>query len=935
MKYPPPITILTIACLLALAPALEAVDISGVTNLLAAGRNDGNVQMFDGDTGASLGDFDPSGGSGEIGELLFHNNQWYAAQGGSVYQWDLDGTNPSQVISGIPGFPLGLATDGSSIFTAGDGGAGIREYDASFAFQGQIFGTNVAGLTLGPDGNLVSGYWDGKVRHIELPGGGELTNWDVNLAGFPEYHPDGDLYHAPLVADDVSIYNSPLHPTDPLGFVEAIPVPADGGALAQIAFLGPDTMFVSRKDGTGIFRFDRNAGTWSLNAGGGPNGAWATRATQTGTGVATNFVSAPPEDSDGDGIVDATELSYDGITNLDQLGTGDFDQDGLNDPAEVNTHRTDPTVKDSDGDGLEDGPEVNTHGTNPTRVDSDGDGLNDREEIETYETNPNLADTDNDGFSDKEEVDANTDPKDSNDFPAGPVLPANLLAAGQGNGVLKLYNADTGAFLFDFEAPASPVGDVGTMLYHNNQWYATSADHGKVFRWNLDGTNPTEVITGIPGFPIGIVTDGTSIFVGSNGGGGGIHRYNAETFAFEDTIFNTPVGGLALGPDGNLVSGFWGDGKVRHVQLDGTELTSWDVNLAGYPAYNPDGDLYHAPLVADEVTRYNSPLHPTDPLDLVEFVPIPADARALAQIAFLGPDTLFVRRKDGTGIYRFDRVGGAWTQNPGGDAPFAVQDQAGAGLATNWVSTPSRIALDVNASGANLVFTWDSRAGKVYDLLSETDLSIDPTTWPIWDGNEGIAATPDENTLTIPRPADSERYFVIAEKDAPPVSVFSENFESGQGLWEMGGDPGDAPGTNWELGAPTNVGPTAANGGTNCFGTNLAENTSLNCEIWLRSPPIDLTAAVGATLNFSQFRDIETGFDFGNVNVLDADDDSQLAPIPPSHDGQSGDWEDISKSLPVAALGKTIRIEFRLVADDLDVGAFAGWYIDDVEVTVP
>ena len=88
----PLVRALCAAFLFTLAPAVEAVNISGVNNLLAAGRNDGNVQMFNADTGASLGDFDASGGSGEIGELLYHNNQWYGVQGGGVYRWDLDGT---------------------------------------------------------------------------------------------------------------------------------------------------------------------------------------------------------------------------------------------------------------------------------------------------------------------------------------------------------------------------------------------------------------------------------------------------------------------------------------------------------------------------------------------------------------------------------------------------------------------------------------------------------------------------------------------------------------------------------------------------------------------------------------------------------------------------------------------------------------------------
>ena len=49
--------------------------------------------------------------------------------------------------------------------------------------------------------------------------------------------------------------------------------------------------------------------------------------------------------------------------------------------------------------------------------------------------------------------------------------------------------------------------------------------------------------------------------------------------------------------------------------------------------------------------------------------------------------------------------------------------------------------------------------------------------------------------------------------------------------------------------------------------------------------------------------------------------------------GSSAGWEEVSLSLPAAALGNTVRIEFRLDSDD--VGNAAGWYIDDVEVTVP
>ncbi|NIP94059.1 MAG: hypothetical protein GWO24_11630, partial [Akkermansiaceae bacterium] len=194
-----------------------------------------------------------------------------------------------------------------------------------------------------------------------------------------------------------------------------------------------------------------------------------------------------------------------------------------------------------------------------------------------------------------------------------------------------------------------------------------------------------------------------------------------------------------------------------------------------------------------------------------------------------------------------------------------------------------------------------------------------------------IEATPPENTLTIPRPGDPTRLFVIEEFDAPPVSVFSDDFESGQGEWTVGSDGAD--GTAWELGAPSNVGPLDASSPANCFGTNIADDYALDANVWLLSPAIDLTTAGGATLRFAQFRDIEQGFDFGSIRVLDAADNSELAVIDDVIDDVTADWEQVTKSMPDEALGKTVRIEFRFQADDIQT--FAGWYLDDVEVTVP
>ncbi|ODS22433.1 hypothetical protein AB835_14200 [Candidatus Endobugula sertula] len=81
--------------------------------------------------------------------------------------------------------------------------------------------------------------------------------------------------------------------------------------------------------------------------------------------------------------------------------TTDYDNDGLLDLDEINTHNSDPFILDTDGDGLTDYAEVVTYNSNPLSADSDDDGLPDPWEVD-HGFNLNLAsdateDLDNDG----------------------------------------------------------------------------------------------------------------------------------------------------------------------------------------------------------------------------------------------------------------------------------------------------------------------------------------------------------------------------------------------------------------------------------------------------------------------------------------------------------------------------------------------------------
>ncbi|MCP4729099.1 MAG: hypothetical protein GY872_03385 [Roseibacillus sp.] len=277
---------------------------------------------------------------------------------------------------------------------------------------------------------------------------------------------------------------------------------------------------------------------------------------------------------------------------------------------------------------------------------------------------------------------------------------------------------------------------------------------------------------------------------------------------------------------------------------------------------------------------------------------------------------------------------------------YGISDVLGG---TTPAADPEITEIDYDPDAGNLRIRWDSQDGRLYNLRSESDPSVAaPIDWPIFDGHQDLAATPPENTLTFPLPADSERFFVIEGFPAPPVSVLSEDFESGQGDWVPGnsGVPlPDPPGgvssptaTVWELGTPDPVllgGPPAAHSGTNCFGTDLDTSYADLTGVFLRSPSINLTTAAGATLTFWRFYDIETGFDWGRVRVLDAADDSEIAVLEETFDGTTNDWEEVSIKLPAEVAGKMVKIEFILATDDVTNNPQAGLYIDDVSVTVP
>jgi len=75
-------------------------------------------------------------------------------------------------------------------------------------------------------------------------------------------------------------------------------------------------------------------------------------------------------------------------TMLPPAGPVDSDRDGLPDPDELSTHKTDPLNRDTDYDGLTDSEEIETYKTDPLKRDTDGGKVADGHEVLEDKTQP-------------------------------------------------------------------------------------------------------------------------------------------------------------------------------------------------------------------------------------------------------------------------------------------------------------------------------------------------------------------------------------------------------------------------------------------------------------------------------------------------------------------------------------------------------------------
>lgn len=525
---------------------------------------------------------------------------------------------------------------------------------------------------------------------------------------------------------------------------------------------------------------------------------------------------------------------------------------------------TDPSNDDSDNDGSLDGDEI-ANGTDPLNEDSDGDGLNDGDEA-TAMSNPLVADTDGDGINDGDEVAANP-------FSTDPTKKDT-----DGDGVSDSLELSFGTDPTNAASkPRFPAGS-GRFLEVVKNDTADTRMHISEFEVFAPGIEPDGVGGGAGGLSTNDLIDTEPLtatrYLGPGSpsttttlehGGGSSQTNNAIEGG--GGVWST-ANGLGVEPRYVLDLG-------ETVQLDKVRIWARGDGCCGHRFENMTINLY-------------------------------ADAGG----------------EPGVMVSTVDFLERATSGNVG---PLEVS------LADGALGPPPKVVItDLSYTRGSNEFSisWESKAGKVYNLRSEVDPSAaEPLNWPFFsDGPttfENVPGTPPMNTLSFAHPGELSRFFAVEELDAPPV--YFEDFSVDTGGWTISAAPGDSGTTEWDLGpADINAGPVdGPNGSVNFWSTNSGADYGEGSDIFLTSPTIalNIAGAATATLSFAVWEDLDPGNDICTVRIRNADTNAVIG-SEILFEQFTLEWDTFTADI-TAALGSNIIIECEFVSNS-DGTVFSG-----------
>ena len=160
-----------------------------------------------------------------------------------------------------------------------------------------------------------------------------------------------------------------------------------------------------------------------------------------------------------------------------------------------------------------------------------------------------------------------------------------------------------------------------------------------------------------------------------------------------------------------------------------------------------------------------------------------------------------------------------------------------------------------------------------------------------------------------------------------PIEVFTTDFDTDDGGFTISGTS-----PSWEWGEPT-TGPGFAYSEPNVWATNLGDNYNSNEQSYITSPVIDLSgyAGLAPTISFMHWMDSESNtWDWGAVEVTK--DSGATWQTVFEKFGDVTSWT--RKSIQLDASYAVSDFQFRFYFKSDGSGQYAGWFIDDVAVTV-
>jgi carboxypeptidase T len=253
---------------------------------------------------------------------------------------------------------------------------------------------------------------------------------------------------------------------------------------------------------------------------------------------------------------------------------------------------------------------------------------------------------------------------------------------------------------------------------------------------------------------------------------------------------------------------------------------------------------------------------------------------------------------------------------------FAIgRDASGAWGTTSaaffWVLDPTtapRIAGDVRSADIGLPLAATVTAGAFSTATDPGDgsyeLMLPPGTYNVTAVANGYAPFTAEDIPAVTGATTPLDFYL-----APYEQVFFDDVEAGNIGW--------TPQSPWAI--TTEASSSPIHSWTDSPGTNYADYRNVS----LTSPVLDLTGMTGATLEFDHIYDLESGYDFGYVEVS-ADGGTSWEAVASYTGLNHTSWETATIAMPQLDGIATARIRFRLETDSSVTAD--GWHVDDILV---